>query len=711
MSETHGERPHRNRLATEKSAYLRSAGHQPVDWYPWGEEAFRRAKDLERPVLLDIGAVWCHWCHVMDGESYENPEIADIINQKFVAVKVDRDERPDVDTRYQGPVAAISGQGGWPLTAFLTPEGKVFYGGTYFPPQDTMGRPGFKRVLGAVTDQYRAKTEEVAATAQDLFTRMERFEAFTATEGELSDRLIGEILAFAREQFDPANGGFGEAPKFPHSSVIELLLARAHLTDGVGFLQMATRTLDGMARGGMYDQIGGGFHRYSVDAHWRVPHFEKMSYDNAPHLETYLHAYQITGDAFYRQVAEGILSYVSAVASDTGRGGFYASQDADVGLNDDGDYFTWTLDELSDALPDSQAFEAVAYFYNVAERGDMHHNPRKNVLCVAKEMGEVAAMLGVGVEEAEAILGGARARMLEARSRREAPFVDEALYTNWNGMMIAAFCEAARVLGDVGAAQLAHKSADRLLAEGYDPLRGFAHSLAEGVPSIWGLLDDQVQMVRALLALWELGGEPRYLRAARSLADLLVDRFWDPADGGFFDRASGQKAIPGVATRRKPIQDSPTPGPNAIAALALDRLAMVTGEGRYREHAEACLRAFAGSAPQLGVFAATYGLALHYHIHPPPQVVIVGSRGAAETLALVEATFSAYRPGALVVQHDLAEADLSTLPETVRPMIAFSQKLGGPQAYVCAGLSCAPPTNDPEQLREFVKTFGRSNAL
>src|SRR3990170_9119799 len=340
-----------NRLAKESSSYLRGAAHQPVDWYPWGEEAFRRARAEDKPILLDVGAVWCHWCHVIDRESYEDPKLAKMINEKFVAVKVDRDERPDVDARYQAAVQALSGQGGWPLTAFLTPEGKVFYGGTYFPPKEAFGRPSFATVLAAVADHYRQEKAEAVKDAAALHRALSQRLPMVARE-PLDEGLLFAVEGSLKSQFDARNGGFGGAPKFPHPGTMEFLLARYWRSRDDSLKENVTRTLTEMAQGGVYDQIGGGFHRYSTDARWIVPHFEKMAYDNSALLENYAHAYMVTGDPRFREVVEGIVRWVETTLSDPGCGGFYASQDADVGPDDDGDYLTWSLEELGAGRPD-----------------------------------------------------------------------------------------------------------------------------------------------------------------------------------------------------------------------------------------------------------------------------------------------------------------------------------------------------------------------
>src|SRR3954454_21233286 len=381
-----------NRLADSPSAYLQSAAHQPINWYPWGTDAFAAAEANDKPMLLDIGAVWCHWCHVMDGESYENPELAAFLNEHFVCIKVDRDERPDVDARYQRAVQALTQQGGWPLTPFLTPKGEVFFGGTYFPPDGKFGRPGFQSVLASVLDAYRSRRDQIQAQAQAIRQVLDQH----LDEGELGDirpALLDDAVSQMVRVFDPVNGGFGSQPKFPHTAAVTLLLHRWHDQPTEPVRQMIDRTLQGMSRGGIHDHLGGGFHRYSVDEKWIVPHFEKMSYDNSELLKNYVHAFQVTSDPLYSAIANDIIRWVDEWLSDRERGGFYGSQDADYSMDDDGDYFTWTLAEAAAVLTPEE-LQAASEYYDIGELGEMHHNPHKNVLHVAKGMNEIATKTG-----------------------------------------------------------------------------------------------------------------------------------------------------------------------------------------------------------------------------------------------------------------------------------------------------------------------------
>ena len=693
-----------NRLERAASPYLRSAARQPVDWHEWGPEAFARARELNRPVLLDIGAVWCHWCHVMDRESYENPEIARLINEHFVPIKVDRDERPDIDARYQAAVSAISGQGGWPLTAFLTADGRPFFGGTYFPPEDLYGRVGFKRVLSSIASSYLSRQPEIRESADKLVAALRQAEMFAGARCAFSPEIVDLLLHACVRQFDVRFGGFGNAPKFPHPTAVELLL-EAYQSSRERFLEtVLITTLTGMARGGVYDHLAGGFHRYSVDDRWHVPHFEKMSYDNSELLKNYLHGYQVFGDRFYRQAAESIIGWVFSTLSDTERGGFFASQDADYSLEDDGDYFTWTLAEAREALTVEEV-ELVTAHFDLREQGPMHHNPAKNVLQLASPAEELARQRNLPVEEIERRLAAAKEKMLAARLRRPTPYVDKTLYVAWNGMFISSFLEAARVLGRADCRELALRTLDRMLDSAWSDAWGFAHGCPEEgrvAADEWtgGVLDDQVFMAAALLDAFELTGEMRYFERAEQTIQLCLKNFWDETDGGFFDRPRDAPAIAeGVDVPRKPFQDSPTPAGNPVAAMVLDRLASYTHNSDYRDRAMKTLEAFAGAAEQYGLFAATYALAAMLHIRQPLEVVVIGPRADPRTQALARAGQGTYRFGKAVLQYEPAEISPGRLPAG---LAATLPALAGPErpplALLCVNQTCKPPLTSPEEL-------------
>jgi hypothetical protein len=688
--------PTENRLKDSASPYLRSAAHQPVDWHEWGEEAFEKARAAEKPILLDIGAVWCHWCHVIDRESYDNPDIAAMINRLFIPVKVDRDERPDVDSRYQSAISAISGQGGWPLTAFLTPDGKPFFGGTYFPPEDAMGRPGFKRILLGVAEAFRSRRAEVDNSARALEEAVAKAEIFHGARGKFDAGVADAVIESALHLFDEQHGGFGQAPKFPHASAVDLLLERYQATRDPHLLLVVKRTLEGMALGGVYDQIAGGFHRYSVDERWCVPHFEKMTYDNSELLKNFLHGYQVTSNPLFRETAEGIIAWVGEVLSDPARGGFYASQDADQSLEDDGDYFTWTLQEVRAVLTPEES-RAMEIYYDVKPHGEMHHNPEKNVLWVASTPEGLAKELKMDAGEARLVIARARGKLLASRrERRPIPAIDQTLYVAWNAMFVSAYLEAARVLGREDCRVFALKTLDRILAEAGDQSNGFLHRI--GGPRLEGTLDDQVFAIAALLDAYEMTLAPRYFEIAQRAMKLTIEHFGDGEGSGFYDRAKDAAPMGGLEVRRKPLQDSPTPGANSVAAIVLDRLYAYTDDKLYHDWAEKTLEAFVGLVPQYGLFAATYGLAALLHARHPLQVVVTGPECDSKATELEKAANEIYRFGKAVLRVTPGRIASATVAPALRETL-LHLNAAGPQALVCVETTCHPPVTDPEKLK------------
>jgi uncharacterized protein YyaL (SSP411 family) len=695
-----------NSLSKASSAYLRSAMHQPIQWNEWGEEAFATAKRENKPILLDIGAVWCHWCHVMDRESYDDPEVAKIVNERFVAVKVDRDERPDIDSRYQVAVSAISGQGGWPLTAFLTPDGKPFYGGTYFPPDENYGRPSFKRVLNSIADAYQKKNGDVMEQAEMVEVALSRTESFAGSRGEFSPKVIDDIVESAVKMFDPQNGGFGSAPKFPHPAVLDLLIDQYSFSGDKKLRDIFVPTLEKMAHGGVYDQLAGGFHRYSVDERWIVPHFEKMCYDNSELLKNYVHAYQVTGSEFFATVAGDIVRWMDEWLSDRESGGFYASQDADYSMDDDGDYFTWTRAEMLAVLSEEEA--AVAGLrYDINEVGEMHHNPEKNVLYVRASLEEIGKRLGLAVERVTALLDSAKRKMYAARLQRPTPYVDKTVYVGWNALCVSAYLEAAKVLKLEPALHFALRSLDRVLAEAWQPEQGLQHIIAYSDPTaerrvVPGLLDDYAFTAVTCLDAYEATADLSYFNFAKRIVDKMVDLMFDPLSGGFFDMpASGDAKPLGVlGTRRKPFQDSPTPAGNSVAAIALMRLYAYTNQQSYRDQAEQTLQVLAGLAGKFGIFAATYGIAAVCFSKQHTQVVIVGDDDLAGQLHAVAASFFGFDKAVLKLPANEAVAPNlpPALAETIPQLPGIRE--GKSVAVVCAGFSCQPPISDPQQLRQ-----------
>jgi uncharacterized protein YyaL (SSP411 family) len=702
-----------NQLEHAASSYLRSARHQPVRWHAWGEAAFARAQAEDKPILLDIGAVWCHWCHVMDRESYEDAEIAALINELFVAVKVDRDERPDVDARYQAAVSAISGQGGWPLTAFLTPDGRPYFGGTYIPRDDRYGRPGMGRVLLAMAQVWRERRDEALETAGSVMAAIEHNESFSGRNGALNLELVDKIASSILAQFDPRNGGFGSQPKFPHPAALDLLLELAMSRGNDRARQAFTTTLEKMAGGGVYDQLAGGFHRYSVDERWGVPHFEKMIYDNTELLRNYIHGYQSFVREDFLVIAREIVAWLDATMTDRERGGFYGSQDADVGLDDDGDYFTWTLDEARSVLS-GEELEFAAKYWDIGELGDMHHNPAKNVLHSNQSLAEMAAQSGATEESLRKLRDSAREKLLAARAQRTAPYIDRMLYTSWNAMAVTAYLEAARVLRDDKAREFALLTLNRLLDEAWGGAATLKHVIAypDGLrprESAPGTLDDYAFTVNACIDGWLASGEMKFYRAAIKLADAMIEQFHDASSGGFFDTSAPLNDEPAefplgaLTARRKPLQDAPTPAGNPTAAAALLRLEHLSGREDYRTTAEGTLANFAGIVEHFGLYAGSYGLAAERLLLNPVQVVIVGSGPEADRM---EATSVAgFAVNKTVMRIEPSRLILGELPDALAETLLQAPAPAAAQAWalVCRGRTCLPPVTDAEALLQALK--------
>ena len=657
-----------NQLANESSAYLKSAAHQPVHWMPWSDAAFARARAERKPILLDIGAVWCHWCHVMDGESYEDSAIADLLNRDFVCIKVDRDERPDVDTRYQRAVQALSGQGGWPLTAFLTPDGEVFFGGTYFPPDNNpYGRPGFHRVLQEIARAFREDQERVTTNARAI-----REHVVQSLDEAKPGTVSADILSTGADQmarlFDVRYGGFGTAPKFPHSAALEFLLARWH--DSRGGLawqrEIVEKTLSSMARGGIRDHVGGGFHRYSVDERWIVPHFEKMSYDNSELLRAYLSAYAAFGVPLYKEVATGIVDWVSEIMISKEEAAFATSQDADLTFGDDGDYWTWTLEEAKGALTAREGAVASSVF-DIGEAGEMHHNPRKNVLWYKQDP----------ADDERPILRAAIRKLKAARDRRKAPFVDRTAYVNWNAMMAGAFLQAGAVLDRPACNEVALQVLERIWKNAWDVGSGMSHVIDRPQPR--GILDDNVQSAAAFLDAYESTGEDKWLKRARDVMTYCEQSHSDSA-AGYFDIAATNGAAY-LSARAKPVQDAPTPSPNGVAALVLARLWALTDTAEWRERLDRQLGAFAGSARELSLYGSTLLRAIDWAVNPVTRIEVSGPTGEGPACAMHLLALQTYRPRKVVVRK-IADR---------------------PAATVCVGTTCSLPVATAEELAKLLE--------
>ncbi len=582
-----------NRLAAEKSAYLQHAAHQKIDWFPWGDEAFEKARAENKPVFLSSGAIWCHWCHVMAKESFEDEQVAIILNELYVPIKLDRDERPDIDRRYQRAVAAMGQGGGWPLSVFLTADKKPFFGGTYFPPQESYGRPAFKGILMAIAQAYNEKREDIEANSEQILEIISRE---YAGAGTISEALLDEATGLMLTSFDRQYGGFGSAPKFPMSGAIQFLLGRYLLTGTEELGRNLQTTLTAMAKGGYQDQLAGGFHRYATDPWWGVPHFEKMADDNAWLLRNYATAARAFGDAVYEDVARGIIRFIAAELTDP-RGGFYASQDADVTPDDEGGYFTWTVDELGDALSGPELEVARAAL--VDEKLVVPHSAGKMVLSRAKGAEDVGALMGKDPGEVKSLLASAKEKLLAARHLRQKPFIDEAMYTSLNGMLASALLWAYRCLGDEEAKAAAVTGLDRILERN---CAGGILYHSDGVPA---LLDDYANLIDALVGAYEVTGAAGYLEQARGFMEACLQKFWDADRAAFFDT---EEAVVGM--RLKGIDDSPHPSANALAVIALLKLGFIAGNNTYRRRAEEALKAFAPQGQAMGVHSGFYFAAL-----------------------------------------------------------------------------------------------------
>lgn len=685
-------------LAASRSPFLQHGATQPVRWMPWGDAAFERARRENRPILLDIGAVWCHWCHVMDRESYEDAETAALINELFVPVKVDRDERPDVDARYQRAVQTLTGQGGWPLTAFLTPEGEVYYGGTYFPPRDSMGRPSFPRVLREVARIWHEEPQRAQNAVRGIRERLSTYARAEAQPGEIDPDLVDATVEELAEQFDFRYGGFGRAPKFPNAGAITLLLDHSSDTGIEWSARIVRETLDAMARGGIYDQLGGGFHRYSVDARWIIPHFEKMAYDNGVLLDVYARAYAAYRQELYRRTARGIVDHYFDIAPRLlEQGGFPASQDADFSPDDDGDYWTWTSAEVAAALPDPVMARAVHLRYGLDESASsMHLDHSRHVLFQAMPVEEVARRIERDVSATAELLERARITLKQTRDSRPTPFVDETVYSGWSALVASGFLAAARYTGDQRAAPVALRALERIWTEAFDPKRGLAHRL--GDRSAGEYLDDQAFFAQACVDAFELSQHPKWLDRAEQLLRIVQQRFADANSGAFRDRPVD---VPAIAAPLEEtvlsIADSPSPAANAVIALTQLRMAALLHRPELRERALTLLSAFAGTAPRLASAAATWMRACAFATRPVTTVVVVNDADAASD-PLLQAALSSYRPRTVILKLQPAEVEARELAPELAAMVTAES----PRAYVCVGNTCYAPVSDADALKKLL---------
>jgi uncharacterized protein len=677
-----------NRLARESSPYLLQHAENPVDWYPWGEEAFERARSEDKPILLSVGYSSCHWCHVMAHESFEDERIAALMNEGFVNVKVDREERPDVDSVYMTFTQAMTGQGGWPMTVFLTPDLEPFYAGTYFPPQDGHGRPGFPRLLESVMRAWREDRDRVAQSASELTAKIrEATQRQTQGQGGAIASATSEAAFRALQgPYDETWGGFGRAPKFPSPSNLEFLLMYGARTGDDAATAMVTHTCRRMTEGGMYDHLGGGFARYSVDGEWLVPHFEKMLYDNALLARLYVHAYQVTGDEAFARTVREALDYLEREMRDPA-GGFYSAQDADSeGI--EGKFFVWTPDEIAEVVGAEDA-PVVCALYGVTEQGnfvDPHHPEfgRRNVLSRRRSVEDDAREFGLGIAQVETAIPSWRARLFEARSRRVAPGLDDKVLTSWNGLAIAAFAEAGRVLGEPRYVDRAREAAE-FFRERMQPGGRLLHSYRAGEAKVDALLEDYAYLGLGLVDLHRATGDLAHLHWASDLCDEAMRRFRD-ADGTFFETPEDGEAL---VLRQKPFFDAPTPSGNAAMAQLLHWLGRYLGRAEWEAASREVVTAVAGQFDRAATGFGAMLQALELHLAPPREIAIVGAREARAPFEREVAR--RYLPTMLLAPADAGEG---------LPVLMGRSVTAGAAAYVCEDMVCDLPATSVEALVE-----------
>jgi uncharacterized protein len=673
-----------NRLINESSPYLLQHAHNPVDWYPWSDEAFEAAREADKPVLVSIGYSACHWCHVMEHESFEDEKIAAIMNEHFINIKVDMEERPDVDQIYMNFVQLTTGRGGWPMNVFLTPDKRPFFGGTYFPPASRYNMPSWPQILTSIADAYANRRDELETSANEIVGELRRLTIAETTAESLSTVLLGSAFTSYTRTFDSVNGGFGGAPKFPPAMSLEFLLRYHHRTGNDMALQMVRCTCDKMARGGIYDQIGGGFHRYAVDAIWLVPHFEKMLYDNAQLIRVYLHLYQVTRDEFYRGVAEESLEYILREMTDE-KGGFYSTQDADSeGV--EGKFFVWTPQEIIDVLGEEDAAVFNAY-YDVTEHGNFEE---RNILNIKRDLTSVSADTGRSETEIREIIERSKPKLFAARESRIKPHRDEKILTAWNGLMLTAFADAAAVLGSGKYLEAARRNAEFILSELQQDGR-ILRTWKEGKAKLNGYIEDYANFADGLLRLFEVSGEFKYYREAQRLADRMISDFWDEENGGFYFTSHDHEHL---IVRNKDYFDNATPSGNSVGADLFLRLARISGDDRYERFAVAILKAAAAKIRQYPQGFGRALSAIEFYLSDKKEIVIIGEKDND----LAKEVFERYLPNSVTIQYDPSSGDVIDLP-----LLSGRDTVDGkPAAYVCENYVCARPVTTKEDLSELL---------
>ncbi len=665
-----------NRLAHETSLYLKQHAANPVDWFPWGPEALQKARELDRPIFLSVGYSACHWCHVMEHESFEDASTAAVLNEHFVCIKVDREERPDLDQIYMTAHQVLTREGGgWPLSVFLTPDLTPFAAGTYFPPTDNYGRPSFKRVLAKVTEAWTNRRSDLDAVGQQVADHLRSLGELEASDGALSPDLVQGALAVLKRSYDPVYGGFGRAPKFPHSIEIRLLLR----IGGTEALAMARHSLEAMARGGLYDQIGGGFHRYSVDAQWLVPHFEKMLYDNALLPPAYIEAFQLTGDPFFKQIACDTLGYIVREMIAPG-GGFYSTLDADS-EGEEGKFYVWTEAEL-DAHLDAEEARIAKSAFGVTSQGNFEGH---NILFRSRSDAEDAKRLNVTLDAFDEAMSSIRLKHYGVRKDRIWPGRDEKILTAWNGLMIAAFAQAGAAFDMPIYIEKAVRAAEFVLSRLSDGAgRLFRTCGADGPAKLVGYLEDYAYFTDALVTLYEATFDARWIRAAIRFAETMLARFADATAGGFYFTADDHERL---IARTKDMHDGSVPSGNAMAVTALLRLAALTGRNDFRTHAERTLKAYRSLMAEHPAAAGQMLNALSFHLGPVDEIAVIGSRTDPEVMQVLTALRSQFRPNRVLAFHDPATG----APPAEIPLLHDRPARGAVTVYVCRDFVCAAP--------------------
>jgi uncharacterized protein len=680
---------HANRLIQETSPYLLQHAHNPVDWYPWGEEAFQKAKNENKPVLLSIGYSACHWCHVMEGESFENEKIATLMNELFVNIKVDREERPDLDEIYMNAVQMLTGRGGWPMTVFLTPEGKPFYGGTYFPPEDRHAMPGFPRILVGVANAYREKPQDVDKSVAQILAALQRMSRSADTGRSFSPDIIAQSAEQLAQAYDVEHGGLGQAPKFPNAGVYELFLRHYHHSRNGRFLDMVTHTLRKMAEGGIYDHLGGGFHRYSVDQKWLVPHFEKMLYDNAQLVRSYAQVHRVTGDAFFKRVVEDTVDYLLREMFH-GEGGFYSTQDADS-EGEEGRFFVWTAEEINRVLGEEHG-EIFGRIYDVTEFGNFEG---KNILHPILTVEQAAKFFKKNPVEITALIANAKKKLFEERETRIKPFLDDKIITSWNGLALSGLAEAINVSGKPEYREAAERTIDFIFSKMFkDGL--LLHTYRDGTAKLPGYLDDYAFLGVGLLDVYEATFERNYLERALELASIMLREFWDDADGAFFFTGNSHEEL---ISRAKPIFDGSIPSGNAMATQLLLRLYYLTGTEDYLQRAEKVLRSYYDAMQSQPFGFAHLLCALDFYLAKPKEVVLVTDRKAPAAAALVRGIHSLYLPNRTLQLVGPGES-----LEKISPLLAGKTQIDGKTtAYVCHNFTCSRPVTSWDELKSLLE--------